>query len=172
MNKELTIPELVRHLNHEFLNKINLIQMYIDLGKIDECKKIIRGISEHCKKISNIHQLKCPKLITWIDTFTFCYPAINIKINSNVKEPIPIDLDEKIKNLLNSTINHVYDGLDPYTEQNLILTVESNNNQFEIQFNLTGNWNATKFHTKQDEDYIVEVFEETNQSWKYIIRSK
>lgn len=172
MKKELSIPELIRHMNHDFLNKLNLIQMYIDLGKSEECKKIIQDITNECKKISNIHQLKCPKLITWIDTFSYCFSAISFHLNSNVKNAIPIELDEKIRDYLNRTIEHVYNELDPYVEQNLTLTVESNDEKFEIHFDLKGNWNALKFNTKEDEPFAIETYEETNQSWKYVIRSK
>lgn len=172
MKKELSIPEIIRHLNHEFLNKVNLIQMYIDLGKIEESKKIIRDMAEHCKVVSNIHQLKCPKLITWIETFTFNFPAIRFKIKSNVKQPIPIQLDEKIEEYLNRSVCHVYEEIDPYMEHNLTLTIDSDKDQFAIHFDLNGNWNAPKFNTKNIEDFIVETFEETNQTWKFVIRSK
>lgn len=172
MKKELTIPELIRHLNHEFLNRVNLIQMNLDLGKIDECKRIIKEMAEQFRIVSNINQLKCPKLITWLDTFTYNFPAINYQLNSDVIHPIPIHLDEKITNYLDDTIHHIYDELDPYMEHNLILSVLSNENKFEIHFDLKGNWNVPKFNTKVDDDYIIDTYEQTNESWKYVIRSK
>lgn len=170
--KEMSIPDVIRHMNHDFLNKLNLIQMYMELGKIDECKNVIHKFSRESKILSNIHQIKCPKLIKWIDTFSFCYPTIQLELESNVNCPIPVEFDERLANYLQQTILHVYENFDPFEEQHLTLFVESKENDFQITFDLKGKWDAPAFQINQEFGLVIETVEEANQSWKYIIRSK
>ena len=46
MEQPLTVNEVLRYANHDFLNQLHLIQMNFDLGRVEEAKMIINEISD------------------------------------------------------------------------------------------------------------------------------
>ena len=58
MKKEWNTIELLRHVRHDWLNKLQLIKGNLDLNKIDRAKEIIDEIvieAQNETKLSNLH---------------------------------------------------------------------------------------------------------------------
>ncbi|MEG0384357.1 MAG: Spo0B domain-containing protein [Solibacillus sp.] len=166
--KSLTVNEALRFANHDFLNHLHLIQMNLDLQRVNEAKETIAQLSEHCKMLSNINQLKLPKTVEWLQTVSWRYPAIQLCLSSQVAAHVNSKYDEAIVQYLENTIIHVYDSLDPYEQQQLQLRIESNEKQCQITFHLTGKWQQMRFHTEQN-ILNVKTYEQTDTSWKYVL---
>lgn len=164
----LTVNEALRYANHDFLNHVHLIQMNLDLQRVDEAKKVIEQLSEHCKVLSNVNRLQLTKTVEWIQTVNWRYPAVQMELVSHVLAPVNSEYDEAIVQYLENTIIHVYDMLDPYEEQQLQLNIEANEGDCHITFHLTGKWQQSLFHTEQN-ILNVETIVQTDTSWHYAI---
>ena len=58
INKEWNTVELLRHVRHDWLNKLQLIKGNLDLNKIDRAKEIIAEIvieTQNETKLSNLN---------------------------------------------------------------------------------------------------------------------
>ncbi|AWE08168.1 sporulation protein [Lysinibacillus sp. 2017] len=164
----LTVNEALRYANHDYLNHLHLIQMNLDLERVEEAKKVIEQLSEHCKILSNVNRLKLPKTVEWFQTVNWRYPALQMQVTSHVLSPVNSEYDEAIVQYLEKTIIHVYDGLSPYEEQQLQMNIETNEKDCTITFHLKGKWQQSCFSTEQN-ILNVETIEETDSSWKFVI---
>lgn len=167
--KPLTINEVLRFANHDFLNQLHLIQMNLDLGRIQEAKAIINNVSEHCKMLSNVNKTKLTQTVEWLQTFAWRFPAIELSLESNVLHAVNAELDEQIVQYLEKTIIHVYDELDPFTEQKLEITIESNADFFQLTFHLRGSWETSQFFKEENNLLQINMIEATNESLNYVL---
>ena len=168
MDKPLTVSEALRFANHDFLNQLHLIQMYLDLQRVDEAKKLIQQIAEQSKMLSNVNKLGLPKTIEWLQTVSWRYPAWQVTLNSDVQQAADALLDSHIVQYLENTVIHLDKALDPYTEQALCITVECHAGSFLIEVQFSGQWEAVQFNNKETK-LTVHVLEETNNSWHFIL---
>lgn len=169
MEQPLSITNVLRFANHDFVNHLHLIRMNLDLGNVEEAKKIIFNISEEYRQFSNMNQLHLPKTIEWLLTSRWRFPALQISIDSNVEKRVNADVDDALVQYLENTVIHVYDELDPFTEQNLNVKIQSDENKFKLEFNLQGLWNIGEFQQNEGKNLDVQTIEETNTSWIYVL---
>ena len=165
----LSVNEILRFANHDYLNQLQLIKMNLDLGKIEEAKKIIEQISGHAKILSNINKLNLPKTVEWLQTIQWKFPIFQVTLNSDVMEAVDLKYDDQIVEYLEKTVIHVYDSLDPYTEQQLTIDIKSRDS-FQLIFELKGNWDVNcSFIQENVKNLKIETYVETNQHWKYAL---
>ncbi|RHW38673.1 sporulation protein [Lysinibacillus yapensis] len=165
----LSISEVLRFANHDFMNQIQLIKMYLDMDKIEEAKSMIVAYSEQSKTLSNLAKLKLPKTVEWLQTLQWRYPAFQITLKSSISSPVDMKKDELIVEYLEKTVIHVYDRLDPFTEQQLDITIESDENHFLFLFDLKGKWEAQLFKHEKKNNLHVQTYEQTANQWKYAL---
>ena len=164
----LSVNEALRYANHDFLNHLHLIQMNLDLERVDEAKKVIEQLSEHCKMLSNVNRLMLPKTVEWLQTVNWRYPALQMQMKSHVLAPVNSKYDEAIVQYLEKTIIHVYGSMSPYEEQQLFVNIETHEKDCIITFHLIGKWEQSSFSTESNSLH-VETMEESDTSWKYRI---
>lgn len=164
----LTVTEAIRFANHDFLNDLQLIQMNLDLERVEDAKKIIQQITAQCRTSSNIGRLHMPLLNEWLLTVRWRFPSFQYNISSNVDASTVIHLDAEIVQYLENTVIHLNDKLDPYYEQHLSITVESTKEAFKLMVHFSGKFEMTPFDGKITE-LTVHTYEQTNTSWKYVL---
>lgn len=167
MDKPLTVSEALRFANHDFLNQLHLIQMYLDLQHVDEAKQVIQRVAEQSKMLSNVNKLGLPKTIEWLQTVSWRYPAWQVTLSSNVQQAANELLDSHIVQYLENTVIHLEEALDPYMEQALSILVECHAGSFFIEVHFRGQWEAAQFN--KETKLTVHVLEETNNSWHFIL---
>lgn len=165
----LSVIDVLKFANHDYMNQLQLLKMNLDLGRIEEAKLIIEKLSEQSKTFSNINKLKLPKTVEWLQTIQWRYQAFEITLNCNAAVPVDMKKDEQIVEYLEKTVIHVYDTLDPFTEQKLDISIESNEKQFTFLFYLKGKWEAQNFNHEENNDLKVQTYEQTNNEWKYAL---
>ncbi|MFC7684541.1 Spo0B domain-containing protein [Ureibacillus sp. GCM10028918] len=165
----LSINDVLRFANHDFMNQIQLIKMYLDLDRVEEAKKMIEKISEQSKSLSNINKLKLPKTVEWLQTIQWRYPAFELTLNSNITVPVNLKKDEQIVEYLEKTVIHVYDTLDPFIEQQLDISIETDEKQFTLLFDLKGKWETHYFNYEGNNNIKVQTYEQTTTEWKYAL---
>lgn len=168
-NQPLSISEVLRFANHDFMNQLQLIKMNLDLGRVEESKKIIEKLSEQSKTFSNIGKLKLPKTVEWLLTLQWRYPAFDINIYCNLSKPYVSKEDESIVDYLEKTIIHIYDQLDPFTEQLLSIEINVDQETLQLIVDVKGNWTAKEFHHEEISEINIQTIEQSNNSWKYVL---
>lgn len=165
----LSIHDILRFANHDHMNQLQLIKMYLDMDRIEDAKKVIEKYSEQSRTLSNINKLKLPKTAEWLQTVQWRYTALQLTLNSSVSFPVDMKKDELIVEYLEKTVIHVYDRLDPFTEQQLDLTIESDEKQFRLLFDLQGKWDAQLFKHEENHNLHVQTYEQSSNQWKYAL---
>lgn len=84
-NQSLTISEVLRFANHDYVNQLQLIRMNLDLGRIDESKKLIQHYSEQLRVFSILNRLQLPQTIEWLQTAGWRYPSLAWKLSGEIK---------------------------------------------------------------------------------------
>jgi stage 0 sporulation protein B (sporulation initiation phosphotransferase) len=168
--KPLTVSEALRFANHDFLNQLQLIQMNLDLQRVDEAKQVIRQAADQFKMLSNVNKIGLPRTIEWLQTAAWTYPAVVIELESRVEERASAHLDEVLAQYLENTMIHIYDTLDPFSEQQLKLTIESNADYVQIHSHYFGKWDAPQFK-KELQYFEVQTIQQCNEQWEFILRS-
>ncbi|KAB0443355.1 MULTISPECIES: Spo0B domain-containing protein [Lysinibacillus] len=168
-NQSLTISEVLRFANHDFVNQLQLIRMNLDLGRVDESKELIQHFSEQLRVFSILNRLQLPQTIEWFQTAGWRFPSLAWKINSDIKKPVTNKIDQEIVDYLNKTVMHVYDTLDPFTEQILTLDVRVDDHTFAVTFTLNGLWSADAFTEKGLKQFNIQTIEQTNTRWQYVL---
>ncbi|MGE8000465.1 Spo0B domain-containing protein [Lysinibacillus sp. NPDC093190] len=168
-NQSLTISEVLRFANHDYVNQLQLIRMNLDLGRIDESKKLIKEYSEQLQVFSILNRLQLPQTIEWLQTAGWRYPSLPMKLSCEIKRPVTNTIDLEVVDYLNKTVMHVYDTLDPFTEQSFVLDVRVDDHTFAVTFTLNGLWSADAFTEKGLKQLDIQTVEETNTSWIYVL---
>ena len=164
----LTLQEVLRHSNHDLLNDLHLIRMNLDLDRVDEAKKIIDDIAESCKSYSMTNKLGLTKTALWIQVFKWRYPAIMLQLHCDIESPVGQIWDGTIEQYLEKTIIHVYEVLDPYTEHQLTLSIETDDKGWSITFHLSGKWQMMPISI-ENTIFEVKTSEQTDTTWKYVV---
>ena len=164
----LTVTEALRYANHDFLNDLQLIQMNLDLERVDDARKIIQQITAECRTNANLSRLKMPLLHEWLLTVKWRFNALQCNISSNVDASEAIHLDAEIVQYLENTMIHIYDKLDPYFEQHIHIHIESTKETFKITVHFNGRFEIEPFH-ETIQQLKVQTYEQTNTSWKYVL---
>ncbi|QCR33021.1 Spo0B domain-containing protein [Lysinibacillus sp. SGAir0095] len=165
----LSVIDVLKFANHDYMNQLQLLKMNLDLGRVQEAKSIIEKFSEQSKTFSNINKLKLPKTVEWLQTMQWRYQEFETTLNSNVTFPVDLEKDELIVEYLEKTVIHVCDSLDPYTEQLLDISIESNEKIFTLLFSLKGKWEAPLFNQEENNNFKVQTYEQTANEWKYAL---
>ncbi|KOY81065.1 Spo0B domain-containing protein [Lysinibacillus sp. FSL H8-0500] len=168
-NQSLTISEVLRFANHDYVNQLQLIRMNLDLGKIDESKKLIQRYSEQLRMLSILNRLQMPQTIEWLQTAGWRYPSLAWQLNGEINKPVTNDIDQAVVDYLNKTVMHIYDTLDPFTEQVLTLDVRVDDHTFAVTFTLNGLWSADAFTEKGLTQFDIQTVEQTNRRWQYVL---
>ena len=166
----LTLQEVLRHSNHDLLNHLHLIQMNLDLNRVDEAKRIIDDIAISCKMFSMTNKLGLTKTALWIQMFKWRYPAIMLQLYCDIESPVEQIWDETIEQYLEKTIIHLYEKLDPFEEHAMTFHITSKDNHFAMIVHLTGHWEAEEI--KMDSNLHVQLHEWSSRSCRFEISLK
>ena len=172
MGQSLTIREVLRYANHDFLNQLHLIQMNLDLGRVEEAKALINEISAQCKEFSALNKIGLPKTIEYLQTLKWRYPEFQMMLSSSVREALNEQWDEQIVQYLEKTIIHMFDRLDVFSEQQLQIDVAGVGDEFEITVHFTGHFEETPHFNKESDAFHIETLEQTTTSWKFVMRNR
>ena len=172
MEQSLTVREVLRYANHDFLNHLHLIKMNLDLGRVEEAKALINEISVQCKDFSALNKISLPKTIEFLQTLKWRYPEFQMMISSNVREALNGQWDEQIVQYLEKTIIHMHDRLDAFSEQQLQINVTGAADEFEITVHFTGHFDEITHFNNESDAFHIETLEQTATSWKFVMRNR
>ncbi|MBZ5201228.1 Spo0B domain-containing protein [Planomicrobium chinense] len=80
MKETKTVAQSLRHARHDFLNELQLINMYLDLGRQEEAQAIIRSHAEAAMHLSRLSGLKMPMTEEWLLLSKWQHPEFHFRV--------------------------------------------------------------------------------------------
>ena len=88
-NDKLTLVQALKFARHDFLNELQLILLYIDLGKLPEAKQKIMDTTDAMRQVAMLEKLGLPAVETWLVTFDWIYSVFPKTITSAISSGNP-----------------------------------------------------------------------------------
>lgn len=104
--KELTVSDAIRFANHDYLNHLQLLKMNLELGQLDAVKDLIEQYTVNVRMFSQLQTLNSPKLLHFLQTCKWRYPAFTLQLMSHVTEQLQLAYDEPLVEYLEKTVLH------------------------------------------------------------------
>lgn len=124
INKDWNKIELLRHVRHDWLNKLQLIKGNLDLNKIDRTKEIITEIVIEAQNETKLSNLEFPNFTLLLLTHNWEQHAFQIDFevinNMKCKEM----KEDSLTNWISAFFSQLDKALKPFAENQLSLTIE------------------------------------------------
>ncbi|AYC29738.1 Spo0B domain-containing protein [Paenisporosarcina cavernae] len=140
MYKRLTVNEALRFAKHDFLNQLQLIQMNLDLGRVDEAKRIISTYTKSSQEAVSLKKLGLPVLLEWFQTVNWRFPAFDFAFEMTITHPIEESHDQPFVSFFESILQQMNNVIDPYTEQKVTFQLVQHNASFTVNVIFEGKW--------------------------------
>ncbi|GGA35455.1 Spo0B domain-containing protein [Psychrobacillus lasiicapitis] len=140
-DKEITINNVLRHSMHDFLNSLHLIQMNLDMGRVEEAKKLISNYSSKCNQFFDINNIGLSQTNEWLQTFSMRYNKMTLVVQTSLLSSGANKYDAALREYLECFLQSIYPNLRGYQEQLLKVHIKMDE-QLEIQIEVQGDWSS------------------------------
>lgn len=141
--RPLSVIEVIRMVNHDFLNELQLLSMHLQLGNVDAVYARIEEFQQQSQQTSKLSKLQLPKTVEWLLTAHWRFPALQLNIVNECSNEVDVSVDETLAAYLEHTVIHVYKKLDPFTDQACTITL-TNDPTLQLVCHLQGKWESTE----------------------------
>ncbi|KAB7667321.1 Spo0B C-terminal domain-containing protein [Bacillus sp. B1-b2] len=138
MNKDWNTIEFLRHVRHDWLNKIQLLKGNLDLNKTDRVKEIINEIIMESKQEAKLSNLDIPEFATKIlvSNWENYYFQVEYEVLAEVKcqgveDAALTNWTIKFFELLNQNVK-------PFADNHLFLSIDSKLDSIRFVFDFSG----------------------------------
>ncbi|SFM05412.1 Sensor_kinase_SpoOB-type, alpha-helical domain [Gracilibacillus orientalis] len=94
--KEQDVVEMLRHYRHDWLNDLQLILGYAQMGKLDKIQSKITDVIERSNKERGLDRLNIPKTMVWLYQLNWRSETFQLHFQSLVEEQPAIIDDEAL----------------------------------------------------------------------------
>lgn len=154
INKEWNKVELLRHVRHDWLNKLQLIKGNLDLNKIDRTKEIISEIVIEAQNETKLSNLNFPNLTLLLITHNWGQHSFQIEFEVINDIKCKELNDQWLTNWIRMFFSQVHDALKPFADNHLSLTIEPQEKGIRFFFDFCG--------TIQKKEVIQSFIEKTH----------
>jgi len=168
--KERDVVEMLRHYRHDWLNDLQLILGYAQLGKLDKVEQKITDIMERSEQERGFDQLHIPKSTIWLYQLNWRSESFYLHFQSLVDEyPIIIDDEALLAHI--QEIFHILPFYQmEYKQYNGMFMLKKIKHQIHIYITFDNQWNNidTLQEKLEDLSFIqnVTVDEQLKITWQ------
>ncbi|MFD1927307.1 Spo0B domain-containing protein [Sporosarcina siberiensis] len=141
---ELTVSEVLEFSRHDFLNELQLVLMYIELGKMPESKQAILKVSNKIKQLSMLSKLGLPATNVWLNTFRWMYPFFQTTYSMSIETGTRKVNDLELRTFLDTFFQDLVDRLDPLSEYEIGFEVLAGPSDWSITLTISGSMNVNQ----------------------------
>ncbi|WOV88744.1 Spo0B domain-containing protein [Sporosarcina oncorhynchi] len=137
-SEQLTIGQALKFARHDFLNELQLMLLYMDLGKPAEARKSLLDATERMRNLSKLENLRMPQTEVWLNTYEWRHPSFSKTLHCAA---IPGDRaadDKAVSSYLERLIEAVEKVLDPMEDYTIDTVIEATAQQWSIQLTIRG----------------------------------
>lgn len=144
MDMTKSVAQSLRHARHDFLNELQLISMYLDLGKPEKAQAIIRAHAEAAVQLSHLSALHMPQMEEWLLVSKWRFPEIRFVLEVSARTGNP-ELDGAFARTLEAFFQSVRAELDPYVEYVCTISIFGEGPSLAAEVSLNGDWESLEF---------------------------
>ncbi|WP_066194403.1 MULTISPECIES: Spo0B domain-containing protein [Gracilibacillus] len=139
--EEHDVVEMLRHYRHDWLNDLQLILGYAQLGKLEKVENKITDIMDRSNQEKGLDRLNIPKTMVWLYQLNWRSASFQLQFKSFVEgDTILID-DEAVLTKLQKLFQILPSFQKEYEEYHGILHFKKEHHTIHIQLALGLNWN-------------------------------
>lgn len=170
--RSLTVSEVMRYANHDFLNQLQLISMHLQMGDVAAAQTRIEEFQQQSQQTSKLSKLQLPKTVEWLLTAQWRFPALQLTIVNESSSEADAAFDELLASYLEHTVIHVYKALNPFVEQTCTVTLNNTPN-FQVIWELNGNWRVSEaLQYAKSEVISINIVEQQETTLKVIFNKE
>ncbi|WP_432358409.1 Spo0B domain-containing protein [Sporosarcina sp. UB5] len=154
-SENLTIGKALKFARHDFLNDLQLMLLYMDLGKIPEARRTLLEATERMRHISMLENLRLPKTEIWLTTFEWKHTVFTKKLQCNITAGKRITSDDAIVDYLERLICIIEEAVDPMDEYIVNVAVNATEDHWSIQMTIEGSLTELRTLPETDGEFDV-----------------
>lgn len=137
-SENLTIGSALKFARHDFLNELQLMLLYMDLGKTAEARKTLLEATERMRHVSMLEKLRLPETELLLGTFDWLYTAFSKSLTCEIEAGQRAVEDEAVVSYLKKVLKTIEECVDPLREYHIDVLVKATSEVWSIQLTLTG----------------------------------
>ncbi|WP_153732663.1 Spo0B domain-containing protein [Sporosarcina obsidiansis] len=167
--RELNVSDAVKYSRHDHMNDLQLLLMYLDMGKYKEAKNCILEKTADMQRQAMLQKLCMPQTEEWLTTLEWRYPVFKTQLYCDIASKLELkDMDGLLVDYLERLVRVIVPKIDLYSECQVAIEVVTTATQWSIQLTFS-EISAEQLDTPVNSSQLtVEVLDEPNQ-WTFII---
>ena len=141
--EKMTVAQSLRHARHDFLNELQVLKMYLDLGRAEEAQAKIRSYAEASVHQSRLAGLGMPMTEEWLLTAQWRFPEFRFELEC-LSKTASVANDSGFAGFLEQFFQQAKSGLDPFGEYSCFITIGAASEDFVVELLLDGEWAAVE----------------------------
>jgi stage 0 sporulation protein B (sporulation initiation phosphotransferase) len=136
--ENLTIGKALKFARHDFLNELQLMLLYMDLGKLPEARRALLEATERMHNASMLEKLRLPETEIWLSTFEWRHTVFTKKLQCDIIAGNRTVNDKTVADTLERLICIAKEAVDPMDEYIVKIGVNATDSQWSIQLTIEG----------------------------------
>ncbi|MBD7983045.1 Spo0B domain-containing protein [Sporosarcina sp. Sa2YVA2] len=137
-SEKLTIGKALKFARHDFLNELQLMLLYMDLGKPADAKNSLLETTERIRHLSRLENLRMPETEVWLSTFEWQHPSFSKTLTCTTVSGERLADDKAVSSYLETLIQEIEKVLDPMEDYTISTVVEATEERWSIQLKIQG----------------------------------
>ncbi|MDV6377210.1 Spo0B domain-containing protein [Sporosarcina sp. GW1-11] len=161
---ELNVSQAVKFSRHDHMNDLQLLLMYIDMGKYTEAKNCILEKTADMQRQALLQKLCLPYTEEWLTTLEWRYPVLTVELYCDIVSKIDSsDLDVVLVNYLENLVQMVIPKIERYANCAVTIEVVTEETSWFIQLTFSEVCIKQLDIPENSSQFTVEVHGESNQ---------
>lgn len=160
---ELNVSQAVKFSRHDHMNDLQLLLMYIDMGKYTEAKDCILERTDAMQRQAMLQKLCLPDTEEWLTTLAWRYPMLVVDLSCAIVSKVDSSgLDKVLVEYLENLVQMVIPKIERYTNCEVIIDVVTDESSWKIQLTFSVLRTKQLDIPENASQFTVEVHEESS----------
>ena len=168
---KITVPEALRLANHDFLNRLQMIMMYNELDKKQQCQMYIAKTVQEMQVVSTINRAGAQHLAEWLLTVAWRYKQFTVTLTSTVEATATI-AEAAIIAYLDTAIAEIANQVDNYQPHYLTIDYAVTQTTVTVAVQCKGQWQRPIELTEKNERFTVKVEQSSASALVFYLTAK
>lgn len=169
---ELKVSEIMKFSRHDHMNDMQLLLMYLDMGKYQEAKECILEKTSEMQQFAMLQRLGLPNTEEWLMTLDWKYPVFISRLHCDIASEVSVPkIDAILVDYLENLVETVMPNIDQYAECTVMIDVVTTALAWSIKLSFSDILGISLHNTENSSLLTVEILDEKDQ-WTVILSGK
>ncbi|MDW0112367.1 MULTISPECIES: Spo0B domain-containing protein [Sporosarcina] len=170
-SENLTIGSALKFARHDFLNELQLMLLYLDLGKTAEARKTLLETTERMRHVSLLEKLQLPETELLLSTFDWMYTVFSKSLTCHIEAGPRAVEDEAVVSYLKALLKTIEEGVDPLSDYHIDVLVKATSEEWSIQLTVTGSLTHIPQFVHEQRGFLVRESKQ-EQQWTFTLSGR